>query len=249
MAVRLGEQLVLPLAVVVAVARQTTPNRRAIAFAIEFAFAFVEISARSLCQDQTGNSKKVPTFCSHIRLISTFLYIHLVNDLCIWLANADCSHQIWSACANMLNGDVFSLACLACANCSPALMTSTFYTVHVKRNQDTYRLKKTEEESKAFALTLLRDSHVLVNILQSDNSFFRDPIQVTGASKSPKLRHQHINSQTTTKQSSMATQPPSQKKTLYDFTVKGLFGSQNFADGKGIGIGKGICQEKESNSI
>ncbi|KAL4570508.1 hypothetical protein LXL04_026164 [Taraxacum kok-saghyz] len=30
---------------------------------------------------------------------------------------------------------------------------------------------------------------------------------------------------------------------------KGLFGSQNLADGKGIGIGKRICQEKESNSI
>ncbi|KAL4574001.1 hypothetical protein LXL04_020823 [Taraxacum kok-saghyz] len=28
------------------------------------------------------NSKKVPTFCPHIRSIPTFLYIHLVNDLC-----------------------------------------------------------------------------------------------------------------------------------------------------------------------
>ncbi|KAL4559030.1 hypothetical protein LXL04_031162 [Taraxacum kok-saghyz] len=31
--------------------------------------------------------------------------------------------------------------------------------------------------------------------------------------------------------------------------TQGLFGSQNLVDGKGIGIGKGICQEKESNSI
>ncbi|KAL4579787.1 hypothetical protein LXL04_015952 [Taraxacum kok-saghyz] len=28
-----------------------------------------------------------------------------INDLA-WLAYADCSHQIWSACANMLNGDM-----------------------------------------------------------------------------------------------------------------------------------------------
>ncbi|KAL4570630.1 hypothetical protein LXL04_026289 [Taraxacum kok-saghyz] len=38
-----------------------------------------------------------------------------------WLAYVGCSHQIWSACANMLNANVSSLSYLACVECSPSL--------------------------------------------------------------------------------------------------------------------------------